>query len=129
MSSAPPEPDEPGLAPASPTGEVHAALLVLRASTGDLLAALASTRWSDADVAAPTLLPDWTRGHVLTHLARNADGIGRTLGGALRGEVVPRSPDGPAGRDADIELGAKRPATELIADVVDSAERLDRVFG
>jgi hypothetical protein len=29
---------------------------------------------SDVQVAGPSLLPGWTRGHVLTHLARNAEG-------------------------------------------------------
>ena len=33
----------------------------------------------DAAVAAPSPLPGWTRGHVLTHLARNADGLGNLL--------------------------------------------------
>jgi hypothetical protein len=31
-------------------------------------------RLTDADARGPSLLPGWTRGHVLTHLARNADG-------------------------------------------------------
>lgn len=105
------------------------ALTQLRASTGDLLAALAAVTWSDADATAPTLLPGWTRGHLLTHLARNADGIARTVSGALEQRLVPRYADGPAGRDAEIEDGATRPMSELLADVTESAERLDRVFG
>ena len=28
----------------------------------------------ELDIAAPSLLPGWTRGHVITHIARNADG-------------------------------------------------------
>ncbi|MGN6605843.1 MAG: maleylpyruvate isomerase N-terminal domain-containing protein [Jatrophihabitans sp.] len=105
------------------------ALTQLRASTGGLLAALAATARTDADVAAPTLLPGWTRGHLLTHLARNADGIARTLAAALQGRVEARYPDGERGRDADIEAGATRAMTVLVADVTDSADRLDRVFG
>lgn len=101
----------------------------LRASTSALLAGLDAERWTDADVRAPSVLPGWTRGHVLTHIARNADGIAATLAGALRGEVIPRYPDGSAGRDADIEAGAGRGAVVLIADVRDSADRLDRLFG
>jgi maleylpyruvate isomerase len=104
-------------------------LLVLRASTSDLLAGLTGEKWSDDDVRAPSLLPDWTRGHVLTHLARNADSITRTLSGALRGELVARYPGGPARRAADIEAGADRPVTQLLADVAESAEKLDRVLG
>ncbi len=108
-----------------PTAQLHA----LRSSTADLVKGLVDLQWSDADVAAPSLLPGWTRGHVLTHIARNADGIADTLAGALRGEVVPRYPGGPDGRNADIEAGAARPFAALVSDVRDSADRLDRVFG
>lgn len=108
--------------------EPTAFLLALRASTADLLQGLAAELWSDADVAAPSLCDGWTRGHVLTHLARNADGIAATLAGALRGEVVERYPDGWDARNADIDAGAARPLAELVADVRDSAERLDRVL-
>jgi maleylpyruvate isomerase len=101
----------------------------LRASTADLLSGLDGLHWSADEVAEPSLCPGWTRGHVLTHLARNADGIADTLSGALRGEIVARYPDGPAGRDAAIAAGAGRPFTVLVADVRDSAERLDRVLG
>jgi maleylpyruvate isomerase len=108
---------------------VVAALVDLRTSTAALIRGIEAEQWTDADMRAPSLLPEWTRGHVLTHIARNADGIARTLAGALRGEVVARYPDGRAGRDADIKAGATRAATELIADVRESADRLDRVFG
>lgn len=100
----------------------------LRSSTADLLRGLADERWSEPDVRAPSLLPGWTRGHLLTHLARNADGITRTLSGALRGEVLARYPDGPTGRAADIEAGAARPVAELLLDVQASADRLDETF-
>jgi maleylpyruvate isomerase len=81
------------------------------------------------DVArAPSRLPDWTVGHVLTHIARNADGHTRRLSGALRGEDLPRYPGGMAERDKAIEDGAGRPAKELIADVIDSARRLEEVW-
>jgi maleylpyruvate isomerase len=109
--------------------DVNADLLVLRSSTNDLLAGLAAEKWSEDDVRAPSLLPGWTRGHVLTHIARNADSITRTLSGALRGEVVARYPGGQEGRAKDIEAGAGRHVTELLADVTESAERLDRVIG
>ena len=33
--------------------------------------------FSDADVRASSGLPDWTRAHVLTHVARNADAMAR----------------------------------------------------
>ncbi|GAB2484276.1 DinB family protein [Jatrophihabitans fulvus] len=109
--------------------EPTSVLQALRASTADLLKGLDELGWSDADVRAPSRCAGWTRAHVLSHLARNADGITATLSGALRGEIEPRYPDGDAGRDRDIESGAGRPATELRADVADTAERLDRVLG
>jgi maleylpyruvate isomerase len=109
--------------------DIAARLGALRASSADLLTGLEASRWADADMRAPSALPGWTRGHVLTHLGRNADGIAATLAGALRGEIVARYPDGSAGRAADIEAGSGRNAVELTADVRESAARLDRVFG
>jgi maleylpyruvate isomerase len=101
----------------------------LRASTSDLLSSLPDLHWSEDEVAAPSLCEGWTRGHVLTHLAQNAAGIADTLSGALRGEIVERYPGGWDARNAAIEAGANRPYAALAADVRDSAERLDRVFG
>jgi maleylpyruvate isomerase len=109
--------------------EPTAHLLALRASTADLLQGLDGLHWSDAEVAAPSLCDGWTRGHILTHLARNAQGIADTLAGALRGEIVERYPDGWEARNAAIESGAGRPYAALVADVRDTAERLDRVLG
>jgi len=106
-----------------------ASLSALRSSTAALLSGIDAERWTDAEVRAPSLLPGWTRGHVLAHIARNADGITRTLSGALRGEVVARYPNGQEGRNADIEAGATRGFAELAADVRESADRLDRLFG
>jgi maleylpyruvate isomerase len=108
-----------------PTAYLHG----LRASTADLIKGLLETEWSDAEVAAASLLPDWTRGHVLTHIARNADGISDTLAAALRGEVVDRYPGGWEARNAAIAAGAGRPYAALVTDVRESANRLDRMFG
>jgi maleylpyruvate isomerase len=72
---------------------------------------------TDDHVRRPSLLPGWTVGHVLSHLARNADSVVRRLEGAARGEVVDQYPGGPDGRAADIDAGADRPAAELVADV------------
>ncbi len=103
-------------------------LAELRTSTDALVRGVDAEDWTPADIQAPSLLPGWTRGHVLTHVARNADGISRALGGALRGEIVARYPGGQAGRNADIEAGAARSPAELAADVRESAERLDAVL-
>ena len=60
---------------------------------------------STLDASAPSLLPGWTVGHVLTHLARNADSMVRVLDAAERGEVVERYPGGMPTRNADIDGG------------------------
>jgi len=83
---------------------------------------------TDEQARQPSLLPDWTVGHVLTHIARNADGHTRKLAGALRGEEVRRYPGGSEQRDGDIEAGARRPASELIADVAESNARLEELW-
>jgi maleylpyruvate isomerase len=73
--------------------------------------------------ARPSLCAGWTVGHVLTHIARNADGLRRGAEGARRGEAVPMY-DSAQARDQDIDAGAGRPVTELVADVISSASAL-----
>lgn len=63
------------------------------------------------------MLPGWTRGHVLSHLARNAEGHARMFAAATRGEESEQYPGGKAARDEAIESGARRGAIELVADV------------
>lgn len=75
-----------------------------------------------ADVAADSLLPGWTRGHVLTHLARNADAFVNLLTSARTGEPIPMYASA-AARVADIEAGAARPPAALLDDLRRSAER------
>jgi maleylpyruvate isomerase len=83
---------------------------------------------TDAQMRQPSRLPGWAVGHVLTHLARNADGHARRLGGALRGEDLARYPGGGAQRDAEIEQGVRRPAAEILADLAASQKDLEAVF-
>jgi maleylpyruvate isomerase len=77
----------------------------------------------DDDVRQPSLLPGWSRGHVLTHVARNADGFGNLVEWARTGIETPAYASREA-RDADIEAGAGRSASELESDVESSGERL-----
>jgi maleylpyruvate isomerase len=77
---------------------------------------------TDDDMRGPSLLPDWTRGHVLTHLARNADGGTRLLTWARTDVPAAEYPSLEA-RAAQIEAGAARGTAELVADVRASAER------
>lgn len=77
---------------------------------------------SDDDVLGPSLLPSWSRGHVLTHLARNADGLVNLLEGAAAG-VQKRAYPSQEARDGDIAAGARRPIKEHIADIEATHDR------
>lgn len=79
---------------------------------------------SEVDARGPSRLPGWTRGHVLTHLARNADGQRNLVEGALVDEVRDQYPGGDEQRSRDIEAGADRPVAELLADLVASQRAL-----
>ncbi|MEE4541496.1 maleylpyruvate isomerase family mycothiol-dependent enzyme [Streptomyces sp. V4-01] len=74
-------------------------------------------------LAGPSLLPGWTRGHVLTHLARNADGFVNLLTWARTGDETPMYGEAGA-RDRAIEQGAGRPREEQLADLRAAADRL-----
>jgi maleylpyruvate isomerase len=83
--------------------------------------------FTDADVRAPSLLPGWSRGHVLTHIARNADGGSNLLFWARTGIETPEYPS-MAARAEQIEAGADRSAKALFADVRDSAARFSEAY-
>lgn len=90
----------------------------LREATERLLTAAA--RLDNASMAEPSRLPGWSRGHLLAHLARNADALVNVLEGR------PMYPDAVT-RDADIERDAPRPLDVQVADVRATAERFQRV--
>jgi maleylpyruvate isomerase len=92
----------------------------LAAATERLLASVAS--WDATYVAAPSLLPGWSRAHVLTHVARNADSMRNCLLSARTGADVPMYPSREL-RDADIVAGATRPASVILQDLRASAAR------
>jgi maleylpyruvate isomerase len=105
-------------------------------SDRDLAGALAAHRalentiadLTDERAASPSLLPDWTVGHVLTHIARNADSFVLMLDGAGRGEVAHQYPGGRGQRNADIDVGAQRSAAALVDDIVMSNAALSTSF-
>jgi maleylpyruvate isomerase len=80
------------------------------------------------DGSSLSRLPGWTIGHVLTHLARNADSIVRVLVAAERGEIIDRYEGGQPRRDAEIDAGASRPAEELVADVRSTIWTLEQTW-
>ncbi|MFE1026228.1 maleylpyruvate isomerase family mycothiol-dependent enzyme [Streptomyces sp. NPDC058818] len=90
-------------------------LASVRDATERLLTAVG--KLDNASVTESSRLPGWTRGHVLAHLARNADALVNVFEGRpmyLSGEA----------RDADIERDAPRPLDAQLSDVRESAARL-----
>ncbi|WP_159048709.1 maleylpyruvate isomerase N-terminal domain-containing protein, partial [Streptomyces sp. NRRL F-4489] len=79
---------------------------------------------TDEQVRGMSLVPPWTRGHVLTHVARAADSLCRLLEGARTGRAIPQYAS-MAAREAEIEAGAGRPVAVLLDDVAAGAARLD----
>ena len=87
-----------------------------------------ASRMTDDDCRGPSLLPGWSRGHVLTHWARNADGQSRMLLAAMQGEIVAQYPGGDAQRESDIEAGAARPARLILSDVRTATGQIQDVW-
>jgi maleylpyruvate isomerase len=75
---------------------------------------------TEASLGEPSLLPGWTRGHVLSHIARNADALGNLLIWARTG-VETRAYASLTARAEGIEAGANRPLAEQIDDIRTSA--------
>jgi maleylpyruvate isomerase len=71
----------------------------------------------------PSRLPGWSVGHVLTHIARNADGIVSVMNGQ------PQDPHGLEGRNGDIETGSTRSWSDLVDDVEHTCAAVDEVLG
>jgi len=86
-------------------------------------------RWvadlDDDGARAPSRLPGWSRGHLVTHLARNADSVVRRLAAAREGRVADQYEGGAAGRAAEIEVGAPRSAADLLADLRTACAEVD----
>ena len=80
---------------------------------------------TDAEVRRPSLLPGWSVGHVLSHLARNADSHVRRTEAAASGMVVDQYPEGLGGREAEIRAGSGRGARDLVDDVRRSATAVE----
>ena len=70
----------------------------------------------------PSRLPGWSRAHVVTHLARNADALVNLLTWARTGIEHPMYASR-ADRDADIDEGAGRLAQVLHEDLLAASDR------
>lgn len=95
-------------------------LALLQGETQRLLATVAGL--DDAAVAGDSRCAGWTRGHVVTHLARNADALRRLVRRVLTGDQLPMYASDEA-RDQEIEQGADRPARDQEADLRLACER------
>lgn len=87
-----------------------------------------ASRMTNKDCRGPSLLPGWSRGHVLAHWALNADGQTRMLLAAMRGEIAAQYPGGDVQREADIEAGAARPARLILDDVRTAIDRVEAAW-
>lgn len=101
--------------------DISSRLEALESSTASLLRSLEDL--DDDGARAASLLPGWSRGHVLTHVARNADAMVNLATWARTGRETPMYASRDR-RDADIAAGADRSAAALRADVSESHERL-----
>jgi maleylpyruvate isomerase len=85
---------------------------------------------ADTAYAEPSLLPNWSRGHVVAHLALNAEGLAAALRGLTDGKSVPMYASQEA-RDSDIAtLGAAEPEairSRLLGAVTDFSHALKAV--
>ena len=111
--------------PASPDS-LGPALDEMADATDRLLASVDGL--DDTALRGPSLLPGWTRAHLLTHVARNADGLVNLASWARTGNETPMYAGGRAGRDADIEAGSDRHIGDIRLDLSESADRLLGAF-
>lgn len=82
----------------------------------------------DVAIKRPSLLPGWSRAHVVTHLSRNADALVNLFTWARTGVEHPMY-ESRADRDADIEEGSHRMATVLREDLLAACERFSVAAG
>ena len=90
---------------------------------GEKHLATALGRLVDEEFDRPSLLPGWTRAHVLAHLANNADALINLLTWARTGVETPMYASQEA-RDAGIEEASKLPPDQLRAQVLAATQRL-----
>ena len=91
-------------------------------STDLFLASVDALR--DSQVREPTLLPDWTRAHLITHVARAAESLCRLLDWARTGVEQQQYASAEA-RTQEIEAGARRSVQALAADLRATATLFD----
>ncbi|MEO6086835.1 MAG: maleylpyruvate isomerase family mycothiol-dependent enzyme [Umezawaea sp.] len=83
---------------------------------------------TDESVIADSVLPGWTRGHVLAHLAGVAAALARQVEYGLEDRKVDVYDGGRPARDAAINARAANPAADLVEAVLASAGAFDRAL-
>jgi maleylpyruvate isomerase len=107
----------------APADTAHRGLAAAVLATDALTNAV--DKLDDVSIRAPSLLPGWSRAHVVAHLARNADALLNLLIWARTGVEHPMYASR-ADRDADIEEGAARAYLVLVEDLSAACERFQR---
>ena len=85
---------------------------LLQARRGTAFFARKLNELSDADLDGPSLLPGWTRRHVIAHIGYNARALARLVEWAATGVETPMYPSTEA-RDQEINFGATLPPIAL----------------
>lgn len=118
----PATPPERAPASASASEPASASVWAEWVESGRLVFEEAARGLRPADVAAPCALPGWSRGHLLTHVARNADALVNLLDWARTGLPTPMYASA-GDRAEQIERGAARGPAEQLRDVAESSAR------
>ncbi|MDO5533376.1 MAG: maleylpyruvate isomerase family mycothiol-dependent enzyme [Propionibacteriaceae bacterium] len=79
--------------------------------------------FDEAAWQSPTLLPGWSRAHVVSHVCRNADALRNVIAAARTGDPAPLYSSA-AAKFNDIERGSERTGLELYVDLDTSAGEL-----
>ncbi|WP_454729562.1 maleylpyruvate isomerase family mycothiol-dependent enzyme [Cellulosimicrobium protaetiae] len=102
---------------------------VRRDARAALDAVAAATRaLDDAALAGPSVLPGWSRSHVLAHITAIGEAMARQAERAAHGELVAVYDGGAAGREAGIQAGARRSVAEHVGALESLGERLDAAW-
>lgn len=105
--------------------EIRAALSLMNQGTDYFTRTL--TALPDGQFAGASLLPDWSRRHVIAHVAFNARALRRLVDWAATG-VEQQLYESDDARNAEIDEGAALPPGKLRALVKNSAEELDSAW-
>jgi maleylpyruvate isomerase len=109
-----------------PGGQVAVVMKAVRVATELLTEAVADL--GEGDGQAPIALPGWTRAHLMSHLARNADALVNLLTWARTG-IEHQMYASKADRDADIEEGAQRLVQVIKEDLLAANQRFEFAVG